>query len=83
MLLFILFYFFCLFRAAPKAYEGSQARGLIRAVAAGLHHSHSDVRSEPVCDLHRSSRKHRILNPLSEARDRTHVLMDTSLVCYC
>ena len=24
-----------------------------------------------------------ILNPLSEARDRTHVLTDTSWVCYC
>ena len=36
---FILFYF-CLFafsRAAPAAYGGSQARGLIGAVAAGLH----------------------------------------------
>ena len=42
---------------------GSQARGLIRAV---------------VCDLHHSPRQHRILNPLSEARDRTSVLMGTS-----
>ena len=25
-----------------------------------------------VCDLHHSSQQHRILNPLSEARDRTH-----------
>ena len=29
------------------AYGGSQARGRIRAVAAGLHHSHSNARSEP------------------------------------
>ena len=29
-----------------------------------------------VCDLHHSSRQHRILNPMSEARDRTHVLTD-------
>ena len=38
--------YFCLFafsRAAPAAYGGSQARGLIRAVAAGLHQSHSNV----------------------------------------
>ena len=33
-----------------------------------------------ICDLHHSSRKHWILNPLSEARDRTHVLMDASQV---
>ena len=26
---------------------GSQARGLIEAVAAGLYHSHSNARSEP------------------------------------
>ena len=33
-------------RAAPVAYGGSQARGLIGATAAGLHHSHSHARSE-------------------------------------
>ena len=29
------------------AYRGSQARGQIRAAASGLHHSHSDSKSEP------------------------------------
>ena len=33
-----------------------------------------------ICDVHHSSQKHRILNPLSEARDQTHDLMDTSRV---
>jgi len=42
-----LFLSFCLFRATPTAYGGSQARGPIRAVAAGLRHSHSNVGSEP------------------------------------
>ena len=37
---------FCLFRTTPTAYGGAQARGLIRAVAAGLHHSHSNVGSD-------------------------------------
>ena len=40
-----LLFFFCLFafsRAAPLAYGGPQARGLIEAVAAGLHQSHSN-----------------------------------------
>ena len=37
----------CSFRAAPKACGGFQARDLIGAVAAGLHHSHSNARSEP------------------------------------
>ena len=49
--LFILFiYLFCLptfSRAAPAAYGGSQARSLIEAVAAGLHQSHSNTRSQP------------------------------------
>ena len=45
---------FCLLRAAPVAYGGSQTRGVIRAAAAGLHHS---------------SWQHQILNPLSGARD--------------
>ena len=29
-----------------------------------------------ICDLYHSSRQRQILNPLSEAMDRTHVLMD-------
>ena len=36
-----------LFRATPKTYRGSQARGLIRATAASLRHSHSNAWSEP------------------------------------
>ena len=31
----------------PTAYGSSQGRGWIRAVAVGLHHSHSNTRSEP------------------------------------
>ena len=38
---------FCLFRATPAAYGGSQARDRIRAAAAGLHHTHSNMGSEP------------------------------------
>ena len=37
---------FCLFRAAPVAHGGSQAKGRIGAAAAGLHHSHSNMGSE-------------------------------------
>ena len=35
----------------------------------------------PICNLHHSSWQHQILNPLSKARDRTRVLMDTSQIC--
>ena len=33
-----------------------------------------------ICDLHHSSWQRWILKPLSEARDRTHILMDTCWV---
>ena len=33
-----------------------------------------------ICDLHQSSQQHRILKPLSEARDRTCILRDTSQI---
>ena len=35
-----------------------------------------------VCDLHHSSQQCQILNPLSEARGGTRILMDPSQVCY-
>ena len=35
------------------------------------------------CDLHRISQQHQIPNPLSETRDQTCILMDTSRVHYC
>lgn len=40
------FFFFLAFQVTPAAYGGSQPRGLIRAVAASLCHSHSNARSE-------------------------------------
>ena len=67
-----LMYFFFLFRAVFAAHGGSQARGLIGAIAAG--HSHSNAGSEL---------RLRILNPLSEARDRTCNLILPSWICFC
>uniref|UniRef100_A0A8D0KLY3 Transmembrane anterior posterior transformation 1 n=1 Tax=Sus scrofa TaxID=9823 RepID=A0A8D0KLY3_PIG len=55
--------FVCLFKAAPMAYGGSQARGPVRAVAAGLHHSHSNTGSEPRLRP----------TPQCTATDRTHL----------
>ena len=43
-------FFFCLFAffgAAPAAYGDSQARDLVRAVAASLHQSHDNTGSKP------------------------------------
>jgi len=80
-----LFFFFvvvvvCLsfpFRAPPEAHGGPQVRGPIRAVAAGLHHSHSNTDLSRICNLYHSSQQRQILNPLSEGRDGTRV-MDAS-----
>ena len=65
--MYIVFYLsFCLFsRATPAAYGGSQARGLIRAVA----YARAIATPRRICDLHHSSRQCWILNPLSKARD--------------
>ena len=132
---FPFFLSFVFLRITPGAYGGSQVRSLIRAVAAGLCHSHSNtgslthwvklgiepesswilvgfITTEPWqelhllflcfsfyshtcgiwmflgpglnqschCSLHHSSRQHRIINPLIEARDGTSVLMDASQI---
>ena len=50
---FILLFCFGFFRAAPLAYGRSQARGQIRAVAAGLATAMPDLSA--ACDLHHSS----------------------------
>ena len=78
---FFFFFFFGLFRAAPAHVEvprlGVESELLLP--------TYTTARSDPshVCDLHHSSQQHWIFNPLSRARDRTQVLMDTSWVCYC
>ena len=51
-----------------------------------LHYSYTTFISHyttgTAAGLHHSSQQCQILNPLSKARDRTCVLMDTSQVCY-
>ena len=75
---------FCLFRAAAEAYGGSQARGPVGAVAAVATATamHGPATHDPsrICDLHHGSWQLWILNPLSEARDRTRILLDASWV---
>ena len=61
-------FLFSLFRATPGAYGGSQARG--------LNWSYS-------CQPEPQPQQCCILNPLNEARDRTHILMGTSQIHFC
>ena len=44
---YLFIYVIYLFRATPVAYGSFQARDRIRAAADGLHHGHSNARSEP------------------------------------
>ena len=61
----------------------SQTRGQIRATAAGLHHSHSDVGSKlhllPTPQLTATPDP----RPTEQGQDRTCILMDTSRIGFC
>ena len=57
--------FVLLFRAALKAYGGSQARGRVGAAAASLYTATALPDLSCVCDLYHSSQQLQILNPLS------------------
>ena len=76
---YFLFYFLFL-RTARVAYGGSQARGGIGATAYTTATVTQDL--SRICDLYCSSWQCLILNPLSEAWDQMHILMDTSQVHY-
>ena len=67
-LFFCFCFFFFFFRATPVAYGGSQAKDLIGATATAT----VTWDLSRVYDPHHSSWQCQILNPLSEARNRTH-----------
>ena len=67
------------FKAAPMAYGGVQSELQLLAYATAT--ATPDL--SRVCNLHHSSRQHRILNPLSKARDGTHNLVFPSWICFC
>ena len=80
---FLFFLFFCLFAiswAAPTAYGGSQASGLMELWLPAYTRATAMQDPSHVCDLHHSSRQRRILNPLSKGRDRTCNLMVPSRI---
>ena len=79
----IYLFIFVFLKAAPVAYGSSLARGLIGAIAAAYTTATTMPDPSRVCDLHHTSRQCWILNPLSEARDRTHNLMDPSQIRFC
>ena len=76
---FILF-IFCLLGMNPRHVEvprlgtESELQLLAKATATAMPYP------SRVCRLHHSSQQSQILNPLDEARDPTHILMDLSWV---
>ena len=70
--------FVCLF----TAFQGSTS-GMWRSPGYGLNRGTATPDPSRVCDPHPSSRQHVILNPLSEARDRTRHLMVPSRIHFC
>ena len=83
IILFFILLFLLFFRAVPVAYGSSQARGWIRAAAAAYTTATATQDLTYVCSLYHSLEQHQILSLLSKARNWTHILMDTSWVCYC
>ena len=72
------FFFVLLFRVAPGAYGSFQRSN--QSCSCQSTPQPQQCRSCRIYDLHHSSQKRQILNPLTGAKDRTHVLMDTSRV---
>jgi len=80
--LFCFVFFFLPFRAAPATHEGPRL-GVKSELWLPAYTTVTATRDPShVCNLHHSSWQCRILNPLDEARARTHILMDTSSICY-
>ena len=70
-------------RTKPMAYEVLRLRVTLELHLLAYTTATARQNLSCVCNLRHSSWQHQNLNPLSRARDGTHILMDTSWVCYC
>ena len=77
---FFFFSVFCLFRATPKAYGGSQTRSQIELQLPAYTTGTATPDPNHVYDLRHGSWQRWMPDPLREAGDRTPILMDTSRV---
>ena len=80
---FFFFFFFLLFRVAPWHMEIPRLEVKSELQLPAYITTTATQDPSHVFNLHRNSRQHQILNPLNEARDRTHILMDTGLIRFC
>uniref|UniRef100_A0A8D1PHS3 Cornichon family member 4 n=1 Tax=Sus scrofa TaxID=9823 RepID=A0A8D1PHS3_PIG len=76
----LLCFFMYLYRATPVAFRNCRlgVESELQLLAYTTASATATWDLSHVCNLHCILWQHRILNPLSEARDRTHILMDTS-----
>ena len=73
-------FLFLFFRVTSAAYGSCRGKSQIEATAAGLATATTARDLSRICNPTQSSQQHQILNPLSEARDWTHILMGPSRV---
>ena len=80
----VLFIYLSFCRAEPVAHGNSEARLEVQLELQLPAYTTATAMPDQtcICDLHHSSWQCRLLNPLREARDRTHILMDTSQAHY-
>ena len=74
-----------LFRAALHLWHMEVPRLGVKSEVQLLAYTAASAKPDPscVCKLHHSSRQRWIPDPLSEARDQTHILNDTSWFHFC
>ena len=65
--------------AAPAVYGLSWFRSKIGTATGAYTTAMATPDPSLICDLHLSLGQRWVLNPLSKARDRTHIFMDTLL----
>ena len=77
---FFFFFLFFLFRASLQHIEvpGLGVKSELQLLAYSTATATQDL--SRICNLHHSSRQCWILNPMSEVRDRTHIVMDPSWI---
>ena len=77
---FSFFFWFLIFRATPWHMEVPRL-GVELELQLPAYATATSMRDPShVCNIHHSSWQHWIPDPLSEARDRTHILRDTSRI---
>ena len=78
---FFVFLFFL--EPTPAAYESSQSRGQIRGTAAGLPSQPQQCGIQAASATYSTAHCKPDPNLLSQARNRTYILMDPSQICFC